>query len=237
MQEISHLHLELLLALLPGLIHELDRDFPPVGEHPAVHGPEAPLSHHVGPPESARGRVELPVAEHLHAPLPADAGGVAGPGRALFPLRRRLGRGRGRGALGEVERVQAAGDLAGDVAVVGEGGDEGEEGERGEGDDDQQGHRLLTLVLVAVQHWVRGVAETLGCGGVVRRRERSSDLRKTTRGFGLWGEVPLPALAHFFIFVCEDTNVRNSEGSHVYKQNTETFGTLFFAGQRACVLL
>jgi hypothetical protein len=166
MQEISYLHLELLLTLLPGSVHELDRDLPPIGEHPAVHGPEAALPHHVGPPEPTRGRVELPVAEHLHAPLPVDhhrggrrpaaAGGVAG--RALLPLllRRRRGRGRRRGALGEVERVQAAGDLAGDVAVVGEGGDEGEEGERGEGDDDQQGHRLLPLVLVAdatVRHW------------------------------------------------------------------------------------
>ena len=53
--------------------------------------------------------------------------------------------------------MEAAGDLARDVAVVGEGGDEGEERERGEGDDDQQGHRLLALVLVAaVRHWVAG---------------------------------------------------------------------------------
>lgn len=122
------------------------------------------------PPEAPCRGVELPVAEQLHAPLRAHhersrrgpvAGGVAG--GALLPLRRDHGRrrGRGGGALGELVRVEAAGDLAGDVAVVGEGGDEGEERERGEGDDDDEDHRLLALVLVAAaaRHWSRGSPE------------------------------------------------------------------------------
>lgn len=69
--------------------------------------------------------------------------------------------------------MEAAGDLARNVAVVGEGRDEGEERERGEGDDDQQGHRLLALVLVAaVRHWVAG---TLVRGIAGFGEERSSE--------------------------------------------------------------
>lgn len=213
-----YLHLELLFPLLAGAIHELDRDLPPIGEHPAVDGPEAPLPHHVRPPEPARGGVQLAVAEHLDGPpLPTDhdrrrravAGGVAG--RALLPERRgirgrrrgrqRRGHGRRRGGggaavvLGEVERVEAAGDLAGDVAVVGEGGDEGEEGERREGDDDHECHRLLPLVVVAAtaaaRHWNPRSRRW-------RRRNGggNSDREKTTRVLrGLGAEVGAEAEA------------------------------------------
>jgi len=119
--------------------------------------------------------------------------------------------------------VQAARDLPGDVAVVGEGGDEGEEGERGEGDDDQQGHRLLALVLFAaaaaagVRHLLRAVAGTLGSRdwgrgqGAGGRGDQAGDLEEDDEGFGWVWEWALCRRRGVTHFLRAEPEVEDSE--------------------------